>query len=135
MSPLGWIVFLGFGVLIAAAARGLVAFWRGESRVWEHRPAWWPWGELVFRAWVRMMALGVATLALLDIIFLFSELGAYEGDGAEFWLAAIPLFLLLTVWILCTTVAFYNRPRWVVPPHLRDDPGIVQGHVSRRRKR
>ena len=126
MTALGWIVFAGFAILVLAAVRGLVYIWRGESAVWDHRPAWWPWGEQVFRAWVRVMPIGVATLAVLDAIYLAKGLGVYDAEGRlVYWACAALALSLLALFLLATTVAFYNRPSWVVPPHLRDEPGIV----------
>ena len=125
MTALGWIVFAGFAVLVLAAVRGLVYIWRGKSTVWDHRPAWWPWGEQAFRAWVRVMPIGVATLAVLDAIYLAKGLGVYDAEGVVYWAGAALALSLLALFLLATTVAFYNRPSWVVPPPLRDEPGIV----------
>ena len=133
MSVVGWIVFGAFAALFLAAVRGLFYFWRGESAVWDHQPAWWPWGELAYRAWVRVMPIGVATLGLLDAIHLAGGLGAYDQDGVGYWLAALLLLSLLGLFFVATTVAFYNRPKWIVPPHLRREPGIVEAYEKKRR--
>lgn len=125
MTALGWIVFVAFALLVLGGVRGLVYFWRGELGVWDHEPAWWPWGEVAFRAWVRVMPIGVATLAVLDAVHLATGLGVYEGGGAVYWAGAALALSLLVLFLLATTVAFYNRPSWLVPPHLRDEPGIV----------
>jgi hypothetical protein len=135
MSVFDWLLFLAFAALAVGGAIGVRHQWQGESGIWKHLPAWWPWGEPAFKGWRRIAPLGLATIAVSDVIFLLGELGIYNSDGPGFWAAALLILLLFILFLLATTVAFYNRPHWVVAPHLRHEPGIVDAYKQRRRTR
>jgi hypothetical protein len=39
---------------------------------------------------------------------------------------------LIALMVCCVTVALFNRPRFLVAPHVRDQPGLVQERRGRR---
>jgi hypothetical protein len=126
---------LFLGAAIAGAGRNL-RFWRGQTR--ESRmirpPVWWKWSPGVWRANVRsstvMSVGGVGMMASASLVLAVRELD-WPGPPDELaWFEALEAVTAL-VWIgvpaLAISVALFNRPRLVVPPHLRDQPGLVHG--------
>ena len=59
-----------------------------------------------------------------------------DGTSARGAGVAIPFLVAFVVCCLVTaTVGLFNRPRWLVPPHVREAPGVVaQWRATRRQK-
>jgi hypothetical protein len=73
---------------------------------------------------------GVGMMASASLVLAVRELD-WPGPPDELaWFEALEAVTAL-VWIgvpaLAISVALFNRPRLVVPPHLRDQPGLVHG--------
>jgi hypothetical protein len=58
---------------------------------------------------------------------------AREGSTRETigWITALAAMTL--GFAVHIPVLLYNRPRWLVPPHLRDEPGALAERRARRR--
>jgi hypothetical protein len=60
--------------------------------------------------------------------------GANPGKGSVgMWIDIFALAGLLISVILFTSILNFNRPRFLVPPNLRDQPGAIAGRRRRRR--
>lgn len=100
--------------------------WRGEAGlegVPEGIPGWWPFGGL---AWA---GLGRSYVAAGPFLVLFLGAGAADLATPE---TSTPLALLSTAGLLgavgvVAAIVLANRPSALVPPHRRDEPGVLSG--------
>jgi hypothetical protein len=85
------------------------------------------------------LALGIAS-AFFAIMCVDAALaGPHFGRGTALspvWISVgvVALAGLLTFTGLFTTIMNVNRPRFLVPPHLRGQPGAIAGRRRRRRE-
>jgi hypothetical protein len=120
------LLFLGF-LYVAVAAK----VWRGTSAInSDVSPDWWPFGPPVWRGVARGY---VATGPFILVLFggaAIAELSSKEDLGM-----GIALLGLLGVPFVQLPIIFFNRPRSLVPPHQREEPGALQEWRHRREAR
>jgi hypothetical protein len=127
-----WLAFVIFFTLAIAATYRLPRYWRGEISVIPSMSRWWPFGGPLLRAWERSMPAAFAAGWSLIVAFLTGWLAAVGKrtdsqplrDLAYVGIAAIAVFFLSL--FVVATVVLINRPKFIVPPHLRQQPGAVQ---------
>ncbi|MEV6795628.1 hypothetical protein AB0M87_27380 [Streptomyces sp. NPDC051320] len=116
------VVCVGFVALAAYVVRSAVTVWRDPRRARTEadglkrlgkRGAW-----AVTRGIVPVAAM-FTCLALIVISFLGAETwsavhGPLETSGTVLFL------LMLVCWLVLASIAVFNRPRFLVPPYLRD---------------
>jgi hypothetical protein len=128
-------------VMLGASLR-LLSIWRNSQmseRIFKRMSSWWLWGDPLLRGWVRALAVGLIGGWLLVASMIAAGLLATEtvtsSVGFGFLtLLVIGLFVSLG---MVATIMLFNRPRFAVPPHLRDQPGAVaewRGSGSRRHR-
>jgi hypothetical protein len=115
-------------VFIAAGTAVYVLLFRGWGRMWRGQfeladvhavPSFWVWGAPLWRAWVRswFVASSGCLLAVLRLV------GMITDAAVAYVLACL---MLTAGWLfLSLSVVMFNRPRFVIPPHLRSEPGLV----------
>ncbi len=113
---IGWISIAGFLLVATLATRNIYALWRDPSQEWRW-PDWWVRGlpVAVTLGWAFVLA------AALTIVGMSSS-----GTIADIFVVLLLVVLLSIalcafVWIGVITI---NRPKFAVPPHLRDQPGV-----------
>ena len=128
-------IFLA-GVLFALG-KGLPLFWYHRSSYWDHSPSWWGPNQALWRGCVRAMpawTIGGLFLALAAVSG--ATLTPHAGDSAAGRIAlAIPLALVgacALFFVMGVGAILLNRPKVVVPPHLRDEPGVFADRANRR---
>ena len=118
------LLFLG-GIYLAVAAR----VWRGESGLDGGRPPeWWFLGAATWRGVARAY---VATVPFLLVMLAgagIAEWGGDEGVGMAVSAAAFAAGIGVHL-----AIVLFNRPRALVPPHLRDEPGALAERRGRTR--
>jgi hypothetical protein len=129
-------VALPAGVLVAGL-RPLPGVWRGEI-TWVDPPRFGPIPARTYPAfmlWVGAWFFGVFLMCVTALIAVVADAPRGNGivlapamAGAFFILAAIPLILVH----MC--VALFARPRFLVPPPCRDQPGGIARLRQRRRE-
>ncbi|WP_149181313.1 hypothetical protein [Streptomyces sp. TRM49041] len=108
--------------------------WRNPELVEEFTQtfAFLPFGPDVKRGEVR--SAGLTAVSLWAITALIG-LGSVEAEATGAWLAVF-VVALLTV-LLCllaeAAVVLFNAPKAVVPPHMRDDLGVIAARRARRK--
>lgn len=124
-----------FGVLGVLGAKRL---WRRDSAYWDAVPAWWLYGPVSWRAFVRLLPLGVLTslfgpLWLLGAMFVVPRLPSPTGVGTVVpgWYAGLLLAFVSLVLCIGLTVALFNWPKVLVPPHMRSDAGLLRRNSGR----
>jgi hypothetical protein len=129
-------------LLMFGASLRLLNIWRNSQmseRIFKRMRSWWLWGDPLLRGWVRALAVGLIGGWLLVASTIAAALLATEtvtsSVGFGFLtLLVIGLFVSLG---MVGTIMLFNRPRFAVPPHLRDQPGAVaewRASGSRRRR-
>ncbi|GGP57357.1 hypothetical protein ACFT1B_15890 [Streptomyces griseoincarnatus] len=113
-------------------------------RLWRHPEviddfstafAFLPFGKDVRRGEVRSVLLTVITLWSAAVLFV-SGLTLAEDEistaGAYVIAGAVVVILLC---LLCeASVILFNRPKFVVPPHMRADLGVIATRRARRKR-
>jgi MFS family permease len=124
-----YIITAGYVLFIVRAAPML---WTGRFRDarLDPPPTYWPWGGMLWRAWVRawfIAGVGSGSLVLL--------LPAIVLDSVPDWYVYVSLAAFVLAAIVAMSVVLFNRPRFVIPPHLRDEPGLVAEMIAAARRR
>jgi hypothetical protein len=118
-------------VLALACARVLPSVWRNERGLHMDTPApWWPWGGPSWRTFVRIWPTFAVTLFVWLATVVATGI-APDGSAADTVATAVggtASILMIVFWF---TVALLNRPRLLVVPHLRDQPGLLDERRGR----
>jgi hypothetical protein len=117
--------FLFLGVIYALVARKV---WRGESGLdGSVPPEWWFLGDATWRGVARAyIATGPFGLLLLAGGMVAEFTDAYDAG------MAIAVGALLLGALVHGSIVLFNRPRALVPPLLRDEPGALAERRQRR---
>jgi len=81
-------------------------------------PAWWPYSEKAWRKWARAIPVLASFGLPLAVAGAIAEYGDLSSPVVRilFLLCSLLIFFGL---ILGLIVAFFGRPKWLIPPHLR----------------
>jgi hypothetical protein len=123
-GPWGWIAWAAFALAIPFFLSMARRLWRNRLPRLQATPSWWVWGEPLWRGWVRSMPVAAA-LTVVWVVPL--PLGTVLSTGTlAFTIYAITVGggLFLTIG-LAVTIALWNFPHQLVPPHLRSEPGAL----------
>jgi len=139
VSAFDWAVIAVCVALVAGGVRNLPRIWRHEFAHLDRMPASWPFGEALWRGYVRGMPAGTIAFGLMVAAGLLLALVPEEPAGPfvrPYW-AVILTFAVVALGVATIVgVVFFNRPKIFVPPHQRRQPGAVAEWIAdRRRKR
>jgi hypothetical protein len=121
-----------FAILFLGAVYVLVArkVWHGESGLdGDVPPEWWFLGDETWRGVARAY---IATAPFV-LVFFAGALVAELGDADDAGMAVSAGALLLGV-LVHASIVLWNRPKALVPPHLRDEPGALAARRARRQR-
>lgn len=125
-------------LLLATAAMSQVPkIWTHRIHYFDQKPTWWVWGLPSWYAYCRAMIPGIVAMWLMSMFgLLYSFIGNYrDNEEIPIW-TGVPLIVVLSSWIVTlTTITLFNWPKFVVPPHLRDQPGALREWQDAWRKR
>lgn len=90
-----------------------------------------PFGPEARRGEVRSLALTVVSLWAIGILVIA---GLWDGEFNDALAATVLVAVVVIMGCLATEVCviLFNRPKFVVPPHMRSEPGVL---TARRTKR
>ncbi len=124
MSAYDWFVTAIGLILVPLVLRRLPAIWRNEHG-WDpdYPPPGWLYDRALWRALVRTNPVSVGLLVLCVPVYVLSEAGTTSLVGV------VVLYALGLAGAACAglavSVAVANRPKWLVAPHLRHQPGLI----------
>jgi hypothetical protein len=143
ITPVQW-VSIAIGVVIAVGATIRLPASRTPQvteRMYRTMRSWWPFGNALLRGWIRMTPVAIAGIwIMLAIVAIGIPSTGAEPGSALYALGylLIPLTLLLfACFAVMVTIVLFNRPRFLVAPHLRTDPGAISAwfHPHRGQRR
>ncbi len=112
-------------VLVAGYLFVIGRIWRGRSEYDPSQPpAWWPFSDPLWRGVARAFPVQGGCVLLLIGGGIAADL---IGEGSQGYDVAMSVGLvgLLGIFLLALPITFFNRPRFLVPPHQRDEPGAL----------
>jgi hypothetical protein len=127
------IVACAIGVVGAIGMLWLLpGWWRNERGLHVETPAPnWPWSPAAWRVLVRTWPALALTWCFMVPTAIIGTLS--PDHGVAFVLVGVfGVAPLLALMFCCITVALFNRPRFLVAQHVRDQPGLVQEWRGRR---
>lgn len=117
------VVGLGVGLVTIPIGRRI---WTNQWR-WAYDPnnvpAAWPYGAALWRGLTRIHVLGLIAMPVGALMLLFDQ--GFDGEAADV-LATTFAVALVTVVVAGWLVILLNRPTFLVPPHLRQQPGALR---------
>jgi hypothetical protein len=133
-------------VIAAFLGTALVFMTWKAIRLWRHPEvvddfstafAFLPFGEDVRRGEVRSVLLTVVSLWSAAVLFVggltLTEEETSGLNASDYTAAGAVVVILLC--ILCeVAVILFNRPKFVVPPHMRADLGVIAARRARRKR-
>lgn len=138
MSGIDWLVYGLFSLMVLRFVFEVPRIWRGDVDRSAKVPATWPWGGISWRAMIRAgpaaLILGLTAVVGLPVLLSAPE----EANGMfsrplTFVLPFLGLFYLGLV--AAASVFLFNRPRFLVAPHLRQAPGALAERAGRADRR
>jgi hypothetical protein len=114
----------------------IIALWQ-LPKIWNSRAPiqqpeatkrWWPFGEALRYAFLRGLPVGIFSCAALvasmaAVLVEESTSGTVSDLARRAALWAFLVFVCLT--LVDVSVTLFNRPKLVVPPAARDEPGAI----------
>lgn len=120
------LAFLGAFGLVWATPR----YWRGEAYLpsQERAPAFWPLNLVLWKGAVRSMPISPAYGLLISVIFGIPAAIGYHEPVTTAWrvygIVALSCFAVGTT--LMISIVLFNRPKGLVPPNMRSQPGAIR---------
>jgi hypothetical protein len=124
-----------FVILVCGYFYAVGKVWRGESEFDRDNPAaFWPFSVPLWRGGGRALPVqGASTLVLLGAGITSDLIGT---DSRYYDLVmTIGVLGILGTFFLAFPIMYYNRPKLLVPPMWRDDPGAVEEWRADRSRR
>jgi hypothetical protein len=122
MIVLAIVVLAGIVGLYAVAIKRI---WQGTSEYDpSDPPAWWPFSLPLWRGVARAFPVQGACAILVIGGGIAADLAGKGSPGYDFGMS-VGLAGLLGLFLLALPITFFNRPRFLVPPHQRQDPGAL----------
>jgi hypothetical protein len=121
--------------ILAVGWYGALLLWRGRTDVFDRPPGAWPYSETLWKGWVRSLVVQCLIITSAIGLILYSIWGPSDKSTARV-VFVVGLVVAGLAFALGMTAIYWNRPKFVVPPHLRSEPGAVaQWYENRRRRR
>jgi hypothetical protein len=113
------------------------AGFRGSRRTHGEIPFfWWPYGEASRRDAIRGLVAAICAAWALLVAGVVAVLSAHVSGRGVHVLHAVSLIFIgifVVFLILHFTVMLLNKPKFIVPPSQRAEPGVLAERSSRRR--
>jgi hypothetical protein len=115
-------------ICLAMFVAGLVIgrrVWRNEWR-WQafhpdRVPDWWPYGDALWRGWLRLTVVGWIVVSLIGIGLPLIQ----AKEGPLMTIGTVLACLAFVFLLMAIPIVLWNRPRVLVIPWLRHQPGAL----------
>lgn len=125
---------LGFLVLGAVLFASTALILWNAPRVWRNErgmdadspPANWMWGRPAWRGFVRGVSLVLPLeMTLLSLTLLTVAISGGDDAGLSMLSSVLACFTTFVIIAGHGCAGLLNRPKWLVAPHLRHQPGMI----------
>ena len=114
-----------FVALVAGYCLVIARIWQGRSQYDPSSPpAFWPFSLPLWRGVARAFPIQGACVLILLGGGIAGDLIGEDGRGYDVAMG-IGFAGVLGLFLLALPITFFNRPRFLVPPHQRDEPGAL----------
>ncbi|GAA1595377.1 hypothetical protein GCM10009789_56740 [Kribbella sancticallisti] len=125
------VVIVLLGLLVLGALYLMPKLWRSKADIQkdEATAKWWPFGEAFRAGFVRSIPAAVLACLMLELGLIAGFFEQYlTGDGSRFASRLTVYFGTAFVLMLLVdlSVTLFNRPKFIVPPDARDEPGALR---------
>ena len=128
LSPSEWAAVAFFVVVLPIAYTQLPKIWRHQTTFYDRPQWWWVWGDALWRAFARIVPISIFAMSAATLALLAS---AVSVPSVATWLAFVAVFLAG----LAAAITLFNQPKFLVPPHLRQEPGALEEWYRALRRR
>lgn len=118
-----------FGALTIVAGRRVPLLWRNQTTMYDRVPSGWLWSAGAWRAVVRSgpvltcaMPIWVAAIMIGPLV----PAHHWAGFARPWWYVVPAIGVLLVGLALFGSIVLINRPKLLVPPHLRGERGVLR---------
>jgi hypothetical protein len=129
-----WVAIVFVALLLPLGPPTLRRLWRRPRR--HDPPRGWPWGAPLWRGYTRSLLVCWIAAPLMLTAVVVGRFAPKDSTSPLFWLAVVltvaAAFALL---VLLPGVYLFARPKFLIPPLLRSQPGAVSEWISRWSKR
>ncbi len=128
MAVIDWAALVVAVMILVGGAWRIPQLWRDDAPGLRNRPTASPWGAAVWRAFIRAFPTWVPTLVPAVVLYgiLIVDPAADKGSLRDQSALMVVLLAVLGAGAATSTaVMLVNRPKFLVPPHLRDQPGML----------
>ncbi|HEX8053409.1 MAG TPA: hypothetical protein VF517_10480 [Thermoleophilaceae bacterium] len=115
------VVIASFGTVLVLVRFG--AIWRGAGD--RAAPPSWPFSHAMWRGVVRTYPLGALMFPSLLVNYVIAKLDSSPSPGLVAVQAAA-VAIAVVAFALYVSVVLYNRPKRIVAPPYRDEPGVLE---------
>lgn len=134
MSGIDWVVYVLTSLVLLRFAFEVPRIWRGDVDRTANVPATWPWGGISWRAVIRAgpacLIGGLTMIVGVPVLLIAPE--EANGTFARPLIVVLPFLGLFGLGLVAMAgVALFNRPRFLVAPHLRQAPGALAEWAGR----
>jgi hypothetical protein len=122
---LHWFTIVGLAFMavvgLVAVVPQAIRLWRNQGSCFDTAPPVWPWGPAAWPAFRRSIVAQVIFVLpmVMAILAVGLDIGRDECRAAV-KATAVPICAVIVA------IAFFNRPKLLVPPHLRTEPGFFK---------
>lgn len=129
------VTIIAFAAIVALFAVAFTRIWQGRSELdGSSPPSWWPFSDALWRGVMRAFPVQAACVILLIGGGIGADLAGKDSQGYDIGMS-VGVVGLLGIFLLALPITFFNRPRFLVPPHQRDEPGAVAEWRAARARR
>ena len=118
-----YLVIVGGFALLAALTPFMPSYWRRPNKNLQVVPVLWVWSDAMWRGFQRAVptvyVLMAITMTMLTYMFI---VGRERVNYIIFW-SFVTILMAGTACLF--SIAFFNQPKFLVPPYLRHEPGAI----------
>lgn len=124
------VVIVLLGLLVLGGLALLPKLWRSEADIQKEEATkkWWPFGEAFREGFLRSIPAAILALLMLELGLIagfFQEYLTGEGSRIARELTVYLGSAFVVMLLVDLSVTLFNRPKFIVPPGARDEPGAV----------
>jgi fumarate reductase subunit C len=124
------VVIVLLGLLVLGSLYLLPKLWRSEADIQKREATakWWPFSEAFRAGFVRSIPAAVVACVMLELGLIAGFFEKYLTDDGSRFAGRLTVYFgtaFVVMLLVDLSVTLFNRPKFIVPPDARDEPGAV----------